>query len=245
MIIDSHEHIGDCRVFSHEVAASELIDAMDKNGVDASLVMPFPGASDEISTHNAISALSREYKGRIFGVISINPHIEEQAYFSEVERCVKDLGFVGLKLHPFGHACPVSTQDANKIFEAAQLFNIPLIIHSGLGAPYACPAMFMPRARQYPNVQIVVAHSGAYIYSAEAIILAQECPNVFLETSWCAPHRIKEFVDTLGAERVMMGSDIYPSIATELAKYHSCGLSDDQLETCLYRTAKNVFRLDI
>ncbi len=241
MVIDSHAHLGICRVFGSNVTEEHLIRTMDKYGVDTSLVMPLPGTPNAKVTHDQINELTKKYPGRIVGMISINPHIDEAEYFEEVERCVK-MGFVALKLHPFGHACPVVAPDADKVFEAARKFKIPVILHSGLGAPYTTPCAFIPRARQYPDLKIVVAHSGAYIYTNEAFVIAQECPNVYLETSWCAPHRIYELVAKFPG-RVMFGSDIPEAVASELMKYRSGDLSEEALEEALGGTAKKVFNL--
>lgn len=243
MIVDSHAHLGDCRVFDHVIEEDELIGALDQYSLDAALILPFPGAANEPAVHDAIAALARKHPKRIYGVISLNPHIDEEKYFREVDRCVKDLGFVGLKLHPYGHACPPAAKDADKVFRAAEDFKLPLIIHTGLGVPYALPSLIIPRAKQFPRVKIVMAHSGAYIYTAEAFVVAAECPNVYLETSWCGAHRIYDLIDQFGAERVMFGSDIPQNIPTELAKYNSIGITPAQLEQCLAGTAREVFKL--
>lgn len=243
MIFDSHQHLGDCRVFDALVEEEELIGALNRNKIDSALVLPFPGASNEPATHDAIAALAKKYPKRIYGVISLNPHIDEDKYQQEVERCVKNLKFVGLKLHPFGHACPPGSKAADKVFRAAEIHGIPLIIHTGLGAPYSLPGLIIPRARQFPKVKIVMAHSGAYIYSIEASVVAAECSNVYLETSWCSPYRIKGFIDDFGPSRVMLGSDIPINITTELAKYGSIGLSSAQMEQCLSGTCRDVFNL--
>lgn len=245
MIINAHMHLGDCRFCDHDIDEQEVIDTMDLNGVDASIVFPLPGATDHREVHDRIAALAGSYPGRIFGLIDINPHTDEESYFQEVERCVQQYNFVGLKLHPMGHACPVSAQDADKVFAAARDFGIPLMVHSGLGAPYALPSMLIPRARQFPDLPIIVAHAGAYIFTGEAMLLAELCPNVYLETSWCATHRIKQMVEQFGAHRVMMGSDLPPNIATEIAKYRSCGINEDDLRQALAGTAVEVFKLPL
>ena len=241
MIIDSHQHLGDCRVFDHEVTEEKLIGCLDSNKVDAAVVFPFPGATDEVAVHTSISQLIEKYPGRIIGLISLNPHRSEDAYFNEIERCIK-MNFKGIKIHPFGHACPVTAKDADKVFYAAQEYNVPVVIHTGLGVPYTLPSVVIPRARQFPKLKIVLAHSGAYIYSGEAVLVAQECPNVYLETSWCAAYRIREFVKRFGPDRVMFGSDLPENIASELAKYRSV-LNEGELAWCLADTAKNVFNI--
>jgi len=242
MIIDSHEHLGDTRVFDLVIDEEELMGALDQNHVDIALVLPFPG-SNEPAIHDRIAGLAEKHRKRIYGVVSLDPHIDEDKYYQEVERCVKDLKFVGLKVHPLGHACVLASKDADKIFQAAQDFDIPLIIHTGIGVPLALPSVIIPRAKQFPRVKIVMAHSGAYVYTSEAFVVAAECPNVFLETSWCAPHHIKRLVNQFGAQRVMFASDLPSNMASELAKYTSIGLSSAQLEQCLSGTAREVFKL--
>lgn len=242
MIIDTHEHIGDSKVFNFNATEEDLMTAMNENKVDKALVLPVPGV-DEPACHDDIAALAKKYPKRIYGVVSLNPHISKKDYYHEVERCVKGYGFVGLKLHPFGHYCIISSPDTDKVFEAAQDFNIPLIIHTGLGAPYALPSLIIPRARQFPRIKIIAAHSGGYFYTPEVFVVAEICPNVYLETSWCAPHRIREMIDKFGAERVMFGADLPIAIASDLAKYRSIKLSSSQLEQCLSGTAREVFRI--
>lgn len=243
MIIDSHEHLGDCRVFDHVIGEEELISTLEVNQINAALVLPFPGASNEQVVHDAIATLAQKYPKKIYGVVSLNPHIKEEKYYQEVKRCVKDLRFVGLKLHPYGHACPPGAKDADKVFAVAKELEVPLIIHTGLGVPYTLPSLIIPRAKEFPQVKIIMAHSGAYIYTIEAFIVANECPNVYLETSWCGAHRIKALIKQFGAERVMFGSDIPSNIATELVKYNSIGLTSTELEQCLSGTALEVFKL--
>lgn len=241
MIIDGHAHLGSCRIFDVTVTAEELLRTMDENSVDASIVLPLPGAPDCPAAHDDIAALAQRHPGRIYGVASLNPHVDDDAYFAEVQRCVRDLGFVGLKLHPAGHACPPTGRDATKVFETARALRIPVIIHTGIGVPWALPSLVIPRAQQYPDVKIVLAHSGAYIYTAEAYLAATLCPNIYLETSWCGPHRIHEMAEALGPERVMFGADLPANVPTELAKYRTGGLSPEAQEICLGRSAMGVF----
>ncbi|MDR2007270.1 MAG: amidohydrolase family protein [Acidaminococcales bacterium] len=244
MIVDSHQHLGGCFVFDHHVSAEELIGYMDGAGVDASMVMPFPGTDEEAGVHDQIAALAQKHPGRIFGMISINPHCGRDAYMREAERCVK-MGFRAVKIHPLGHACPVTAKDADKVFEAAEIFNLPVLVHTGLGVPMTLPSVIVPRARRHPELKIVLSHAGAYVYSGEAELVAKECPNVYLETSWVgAPHRVRSFIKSIGAGRVMFGSDLPDNMENELTKYRSIKtLSKEEMDMCLGETARELFRL--
>jgi len=242
-IIDTHQHLGSCRTFDRDVSADELLVALDAHGVTGALVLPFPWPPDEKAAHDAIAALVAKVPRRIRGIASINPHVEEKDYLAEAERCVRQLGFVALKLHPLGHACSPLGRDATKVFEAARGLKVPVLVHTGQGAPWAMPSLLIPRAHQYPDVTIVLCHAGAGYFSQEAVAAAQVCDNIFLETSWCTLPRIKEMLRTVGSQRIMFGADVPENVPVEITKYRHLRLSDTEVDDCLNGTARRVFGL--
>jgi predicted TIM-barrel fold metal-dependent hydrolase len=98
---------------------------------------------------------------------------------------------------------------------------------------------------EYPEVKVVLAHSGSSVFSSEAALAAKLCPNVYLETSWIPSIAIHGFCKALGANRVMFGSDHGGNAATELTKYRTIGLTDEELDWCLGKTATEVFKLPV
>ena len=238
MIVDAHFHLGPCKVFGLDFSEEEVIKTMDQYQIDTAIVQPFPGAPNPQEIHDRIANMAKQYPGRIFGIASVNPHIAKEDYVKEITRCVKELGFVGVKLHTIGHAVLPIGEDGGLIFETASKLQVPIMIHTGPGIPFSLPSLCIPRAREYPEVRIVLAHSGAGMLTVEAFVAAKECQNVFLETSWCSSDDIKWLVNELGADRVMLGSDTLSNIPVELVKYKSIGLSEEQLDKCLGETAK-------
>ncbi len=102
-MVDAHAHLGGCCVFGITTTEEELIRRMDECEIDATIVQPYPGAKEAVKAHDRIAELCAKYPGRFFGLASLSPHGNHDAYRREVERCVKDLNFVGLKLHTIGH----------------------------------------------------------------------------------------------------------------------------------------------
>jgi uncharacterized protein len=244
LIVDSHHHVDSCRVFDLDQSEEMVLLNMDRNEVGVALVQPFPGAPDASAVHDHIAEMARRLPGRVFGVVSMNPHVDRDAYYAEARRCVRDLGFVGIKLHTIGHAVNPLTKDAETVFETARELRVPAMIHTGPGIPFADPAMVLPRARQFPDLTFVLAHAGFGMLSASAVSVAKECPNVVLETSWCPIYDVAWMVSELGTRRVMFGSDLYTNTATELAKYQSLELGKEELKSVLGETAKEVFRIE-
>ncbi|NOZ75650.1 MAG: amidohydrolase [FCB group bacterium] len=243
--IDAHTHLGNCKIFGIDISEDELIQGMDKYHVDLSIVQPHPGEDHPEKVHDDIAALVEKYPGRFSGLISMNPNMDRKRYTDEVERCITKLKFVGIKLHTFGHiTSPIST-NADIVFEMAEAFNVPVMIHTGPGVPFSLPSLAIPRAREYPTVSIVLAHSGAITFVSEAYVAAKECENIYLETSWCGAHRIKWLVAELGARKVMFGSDLPSNLPVEITKYETIGFTKEQARLCRGGNAARIFNLKV
>ena len=244
IVVDAHAHLGPCTVFDICAPEDEVIRTMDETGIDVALLQPYPGAPDAIAVHNQIAELAKKYPGRIFGIASANPRfLGKDKYFAEVERCVKGLGFVGVKLHTIGHAINPVSEIGGWVFEAAHKLSVPIQVHTGTGIPFALASACIPRALQYPDLPIVIVHAGWVLTSPGAYGTAKACPNVYLETSWSIGSEIEWWINDLGANRIMMGSDLPNNRAAELAKYRALNLTDEQLEQALGKTAIDVYKL--
>jgi predicted TIM-barrel fold metal-dependent hydrolase len=244
-IVDVHAHLGTDHIFEHEFTRDALLAGQSANGVDITIVQPgsVVDAATVRAQHDAIAALAREHPGRFLGMACPNPRLPELEYFEEVQRCVRELGFVGLKLHTLAHAVSPASRAGRRAFEAAAALGVPLMIHTGSGLPWAAPGLILPAARDFPGVRVVMAHSGMMVFAIEALPVAQACPNVWLETSWTGGPHVRRFVRTLGPERVLFGADHGDNVATELTKHRTIGLTDREIEWVLGRTAVEVYGL--
>ncbi|MDR1317369.1 MAG: amidohydrolase family protein [Spirochaetales bacterium] len=246
MIIDAHAHVGIDLVFEEVRSEAEIIAAMDANKIDATIVQGMYGHIylDEIrENHDRIARLAKQTPRRVFGMITMTPYLHEADFYTEARRCVQELGFVGMKLHPLAFACSPLNARAEMMWKVCDELEIPLMVHTGAGVPLSLPSMVIRRCKQFPRVPCVLAHCGTLIYADEAFLAAHECPNVFLETSWTAPHHIIHAVKTFGAQRVLFAADEIANVTTELAKYRSLPISSEERDQCLWRTANTVFRL--
>jgi uncharacterized protein len=244
VLIDAHQHLGDCRVFDLDVPDQTVLAAAERHGLDRVLVMPFPGARDPVAVHDRIAAMTKATAERVRGIVNLSPHQEHAAYAAEAERCVRGLGFVALKLHTLGHAVEPSSADGRMVFEEAARLGVPVMVHTGgAGQPFASPSHVLPMAREWPNLPVVLAHAGMGVAAREAGLVAQLCPNVYLETSWCGTLDTAMLVEMVGPDRLMLGSDGPENLGVEITKHHALALSPDELSHCLGGTAEMVFRL--
>lgn len=241
--IDTHAHLGECCVFGLYATEEDMLRRMDESGVDATIVQPYPGATDYRVRHDEIAELCARYPGRFFGLASVSPHIGKDKYQREIERCVKDLNFVALKLHTIGHAVNPLSEDGDLAFATAFQFGIPAMVHTGAGIPFSLPALCIPAANKYPNLKIILAHAGGGIVSAEAQVAASICNNLYLETSWCLGEDIRWMINTIGPDRVMMGADLPSNVPVEFAKYKALELEPAAYDKVMGETAIDVFNL--
>lgn len=246
MIIDVHVHLGFDFAFDYDFPENDLITGMEEYGVDISIVQPSiprPYIEDHRDYHNRIYQLSKAYPGRIYGMASINPHFRAEEYDAELERCVYDLGFVGAKLSPIGHAAHPATSDSMHVYEMCAKLDIPVMIHTGEGMPLADPITCVPGIKAFPQVKFILAHTGTDLLFEQAIYIAKEFRNVYLDLSWLNVLNTQTIIDTLGASRVMFSSDVPENIPVEIAKYKVAARKAEDYEMALCGTAKAVFKL--
>ena len=246
MIIDAHAHLGIDLVFEETRTETEIIAVMDANNVDATVLQGMFGHVylDEIrENHDRIAHLAKQYPRRIFGMITMTPYLHEADFYNEARRCVKELAFVGMKLHPMAFGCSPENARAEMMWKICDEFNIPIMVHTGAGVPLSLPSNVIRRCKQFPNVPCILAHSGMLVFFNEAYLAAHECPNVYLETSWTAPHHIIQAINSFGPERILFAADEATNIAAEIEKYRSLPVDDAQKEQCLWRTANSIFKL--
>jgi hypothetical protein len=242
-IIDSHCHLGVSKLSGRAITESDLLISMDSHDVDMSLVMPHAVTDDPLAEHDAVANLCSRYPERFRGMINLSPLWDEADYHQEAARCVRELGFVALKLNPMQHLTSPLMANSNKVFDTAADLGVPVIIHTGLGTPWALPALSIPQARRHPDLPIILAHAGFAVYTPEAYVAAIECDNIYLEPSWCTIFELKWLINELGADRILFGSDLPENLPVELTKYKSLDMPIEDLATCLGGTAARLFQI--
>lgn len=242
-IVDAHQHLGPCDHFLLSNKKEEVVHANKKAKVDKYLVMPFPGNPDPFKEHDNISKLADESGGKVYGITAINPiKYGQRKALQEIERTVNSLSFRCIKIHTIAWGLFPFNPLAVKMIEKAQELKVPVMVHTG-GSLFASPIHVDAVASKFPDVNFILAHMGWIHHAAEAINVASRNPNVYVETSWSAGYDIKGAIDTIGVDRVMMGSDLPSNTSVEVEKIKSLGLTASQERKVLGENAKRVFRL--
>jgi predicted TIM-barrel fold metal-dependent hydrolase len=248
MIIDVHAHLGVDVVFDEEKSEEDLINAYKEYDITGGIVQPYLPRiymEDHEAIHDRIYELTKSTEKKFWGMASINPHFRPEDYDREATRCIKELGFVAIKITPIGHATHPSSKDALHVWEVCRELNIPIMIHTGAGIPFSDPMSVDKALSMFKDVPCVLAHAGSEMHNQQATYLAQKYENVFLEPSWVGVLGVANMIKTVGTTKIMFSSDNPYNIPVEMAKYKSLIKNEDELENVFYKNAVNVFKLKI
>ena len=177
---------------STEALADRWVAELDSNGVSrAALMASLPGDADSV----AVAVL--RHPSRFVGFFMIDPCRDDAVTYAT--RAL-DEGLRTMCLFPAMHRYSLYDDKVAKIFELAasrQTDGAAMFVHCGvlsvgvrkkLGLPSAFdiafgnPAHLHALALKYPTVPLIVPHFGAGMLR-EALMLADLCANVYLDTS--------------------------------------------------------------
>jgi predicted TIM-barrel fold metal-dependent hydrolase len=236
----------------------EYIEFMDECGIQQSLVasVKFGTIFDAPSrltwdvTADEISAIVEQAPDRLRGVYGINP-LTRMDGVREMERTVRDHGFVGAYIHPYEFG-PINHRMWYPFFTKAIELDIPVIAqigHSGgiHHSSYARPILVDDVACDLPELKFVASHTG-WPWVEELIAAAWKHPNVYIGTAAHMPKywdaSLVRFINSRGQDKVMWGTDIpFYDGRRMLEQLGSLDLREGALAKLLCGNARRVFKL--
>jgi predicted TIM-barrel fold metal-dependent hydrolase len=141
----------------------------------------------------------------IIPLLWVHPARDEGA--EGAEAWLRDHPFAGLKFHPTHEDLPADSALMDPYLELAARYGVPVVIHTAEDDPSLASRVASLAAR-HPEVQVVHYHTGLGTDHAAAIEAVRSCPNCWAELSWMALEPSLEAIATLGAERVLFGTDV-------------------------------------
>ena len=231
LVIDSHSHMGPYYNFHiPDNDAGSMVEVMDRLGVNMTCTSPHAGITPDFKIGNDIAAqVMQDYPGRFFGYITINPNYPEEIP-KEIERCY-NMGMRGFKIHPSLHGYPANGENLRPMWEYAAEKGLPVLSHTWAGDGRCSPRVLEKVAEEYPNVPILLGHSGGTPAGYdEAVDVAKKRENIFLETcgSGVIYGMIERFVREVGADRILFGSDMpFVNANAQIGKIMYAKISDE------------------
>ena len=240
----SFRHLYECPT-SRLAGAKELLNAMDENQVDKSVVFGFPWTnSDIIKKHNDyIIEVVEKYSDRLIGLGCLNPASRDAV--AEARRCLdaKLCGIGELAFYQSGFDKAALDQLA-PIMNMCHERDLPVLIHTNEPVGHTYPGktpntlnQIYQLIKKFPDNKIVLAHwgGGLFFFNLLKKEVKESLKNVFFDTaaspflydSEIYPVAIK----LIGLEKILFGSD-YPLLPPKryFIEMEGAGLSDNQIK---------------
>jgi len=241
---------------SNIVGADQLIEAMDKDNVDRSVVFGFPWQNEAYFKQNndyVMEAVAR-YPDRLYGFCCLDPYHPNSE--KEVERCL-NAGLSGIGELAF------YTSDINEetikhlqpIMRMAQISKKPVMIHTNEPVGHSYPGKTPLSVKSiyhfvecFPNNKIILAHwgGGVFFYHLLKKEAKDVLANVYVDSAasiYLYDQRIWSVAsDIIGSEKILFGTD-YPLLPAN--RYFkqietNTNLNAQDLDNILGKSAMNI-----
>lgn len=206
MIIDSHNHLwmgaatGE-GFLDNAMSVEAILQDMDAAGVDVAGVCSI---AQDIQNDYILNA-QRNHPDRLVGSVFVNPRSPDAA---DTLKKYLDLGLVGVKLHPRLHGFPLSSVGlVHPLMEICQQYGVSVFVHGASNEEMNSPFHFQEIAQAFPEVVLIYGHMAAFNDVDNAILVAKRNANVYLDTSLCSLANLRQALNILGAEKIIMGTD--------------------------------------
>jgi predicted TIM-barrel fold metal-dependent hydrolase len=210
-ITDAHVHMGPYyKFYIPQNSPQEMLRVMDHLHIARSCISSHLAITGDWYTGNRLTAQAvSDHPDRFTGYVVVSPNEPELAN-DELSLAFNEWGFKGIKLVPDTHLQPIGSEGYRPVFEFASQRRCLVLVHTYHGSSFDDPQLFGTVAEKYPEVPIVMVHSGALPSAFNgAIRLAKEHPNLFLDISgsFITATWIRRMVSEVGADRVIFSSD--------------------------------------
>lgn len=206
---------------------------MDRAGIEHVFLIAVKAGSAMHKIHRRVSyekvaTVCRAHPDRFSGLAGVDP-TEGMKGLAELERAVKELGFVGAHLYPHWFEMPPDHARYYPIYAKCCELGVPIQMQVGHCLRYSeerplksvgRPITLDTIACDFPELKLVGIHVG-WPWTEEMISVAYKHPNVYIGSDAYAPSHWPEcfvrFIDSWGSRKVIFGTD-FPVIDLERAR---------------------------
>ncbi len=152
-------------------------------------------------------------------------------------RALANEGFRGLKFYPSSQFFYPDDPRLSELYAQAATSGLVVMFHTGTSIykrsrqRFSEPLRIDDVAVDYPDLQIVMAHSGRRLWYEQAFFMAERHDNVWMELSGIPPRRVPEAFPKLVrvGDRVLFGSDFpgVPSIRENIEAFRRMPWSEE------------------
>lgn len=207
---------------------------MGEQGVDVALLFcEYSPKATGYQRFDDLLPLVEHNPRRFRPVANVNPHLHHPIA-AELTRQL-DLGAAALKIHPVHGGFRADDAMMYPAYAVLVERGVPLVVHSGTSTfpgstnSYADPVFLDAVVRDFPDLQVVLAHGGRGWWYDAAAFLAVSRPNVWIELSGLPPKRLPEYYGRFDlarlARKFIYGTD-WPGVPGQAANARAVAALD-------------------
>ncbi len=182
---------------------------------------------------------------------TVNPLLVSQPA-QELRKYIK-MGAKGIKLYPsYNHFYP-NESSLYSLYGIAQEHKLPVLIHTGSSVfkgskvKYADPIYLDDVASDFPDLLLLMAHSGRGLWYEKASFLSRLHPNLYLEISGLPPKNLLNYFPEMekDIDKFVYGSD-WPGIKTinsNIEAIKELPLAEESIRKIFYENAAAILGL--
>jgi len=182
---------------------------------------------------------------------TVNPLLVSQPA-QEFRKYVK-MGAKGIKLYPsYNHFYP-NESSIYSLYAIAQEHRLPVLVHTGSSVfkgskiKYADPIYLDDVASDFPDLSLLMAHSGRGLWYEKAFFLSRIHSNLYLEISGLPPKNLLNYFPNMekDIDKFVYGSD-WPGIRTissNIEAIKELPLAEESIRKILYENSSRILGL--
>ena len=228
---------------------SGLRQSMKEKGVEVSLVLPI---ATTVRQSTSINTFAHENNGKD-GICSFGSVHPMQEDWEEVLSHIKDLGLLGIKLHPEYQQFYVDSPDGIKVLRKCEELGLLAILHAGndigVEPPVHCTPKHLANALQYVSGKgIIAAHMGGWRMwdDVEKYLVGT---NIIFDTAFSLfemdEEQIVRIIKNHGSKKIVFGTDSpWEDAKMTIAKIKSLPITDEEKDDIFYKNAMKLLKLN-
>ena len=235
--------------YYHDGTFAGLCDYERRLGASGFMLLPIATKPSQTRVCNQWAAEQNGKQGcAAFGSV----HPDSESLPAELDE-ICALGLKGIKLHPEYQDFYADDERVFPLYEEAFKRNLIVWLHAGEDLGFrppvkATPARLAAVARRYPQGRLGLAHLCGTEHMAQATEHILGLPNVWMDTSFSSlsmdPTAMRDLIRGHGIQRICFATDApWADPTVSLEKITGCGLTEEELEWVLHRSAETLLGL--
>ena len=239
----------------------QMLERMDAAGIEhAFLIAPKSGRPGLPGCYHmppeVVAEAVRQHPERFSGLIGIDPFTGMEGV-RELERAVKDEGFIGAHLYPHWFELAPDHAKYYPFYAKCVELGVPIQLQVGQSLIYSkdfpCRSVGRPIALDavacdFPELKLIGIHIGIP-WTEEMIAMAWKHENLFIGCDahspkyW--PQSFVHYINSYGQDKVIFGTD-FPVLdfSRTIDEIHALGLKPEALKKLLRDNVRRIYELD-